>query len=95
MLRLPGLGVVLQAANIKAESGCLSLYSLSTTSPIPRSIAVGGKAFIETVKDTLGFRAKGRKIIHTDDTFELREVIASYGKADHQKYGNTYLWNNP
>ena len=50
------------------------------------------KTFIETMKEALGFRAKGRKIICTDDTFELREVIAPYGKANDQNSGNTYLW---
>jgi hypothetical protein len=45
------------------------------------------------MKEALGFRAKGRKIICADDTFELREVIAPYGKANYQNSGNTYLWN--
>ena len=27
------------------------------------------------------------------DTFELREVIAPYGKANDQESGNTFLWN--
>ena len=58
-----------------------------------QSIAVGSKTFIETMKEGLGFRAKGRKIICADDTFELREVIAPYGKATGQDSGNTYLWN--
>lgn len=58
-----------------------------------QSIAVGSKTFIETMKEALGFRAKGRKIICADDTFELREVIAPYGKATDQESGNTYLWN--
>ena len=56
-------------------------------------IAVGSKTFIETMKKGLGFRAKGRKIICADDTFELREVIAPYGKATDQDSGNSYLWN--
>jgi len=37
-----------------------------------QSVAVGSKTFIETMKEGLGFRAKGRKIIHADDAFELR-----------------------
>jgi len=57
------------------------------------SIAVGIKTFIEPKKEALGFRAKGRKIICADDTFELREVIAPYGEATDQDCGNTYLWN--
>jgi putative transposase len=58
-----------------------------------QSIAVGSKTFIETMKESLGFRAKGRKIICADDTFELREVIPPYGKANDPDSGNTYLWN--
>jgi hypothetical protein len=35
----------------------------------------GSKTFIEKMKEALGYKAKGRKIISADDTFELREVI--------------------
>jgi len=58
-----------------------------------QSIAVGSKTFIENVKKALGFRATGRKIICADDTFELREVLPPYGKANNLASGNTFLWN--
>jgi putative transposase len=58
-----------------------------------QSIAVGSKMFIEKMKKSLGFRAKGRKIICTDGTFELREVMTPYGKADNLDCGNTFLWD--
>ena len=58
-----------------------------------QSIAVGSKTFIEKMKEALGFRAKGRKIICADDTFELREVLAPYGKANNLDSGNTFLWD--
>jgi putative transposase len=58
-----------------------------------QSIAVGSKTFIEQMKEALGFRAKGRKIICADDTFELREVLTSYGKANNLDSGNTFLWD--
>jgi hypothetical protein len=32
------------------------------------------------MKEALGFRATGRKIICADDTFELREVLTPYSK---------------
>ena len=57
-----------------------------------QSIAVGSKAFVDKMKEALGFRAKSRKIIGADDTFELREVITPYGKADDPDSGNTFLW---
>ena len=47
---------------------------------------------IEKVKEALGLRAKGRKIICADDTFELREELNPYGKANHLDSGNTFLW---
>ncbi len=58
-----------------------------------QSIAVGTKAFIEKMKGTLGYRAKGRKIIRADDTFELREAITPFGNADRLDSENTYFWN--
>jgi hypothetical protein len=33
------------------------------------------------MKEALGFRAKGKKVICADDTFELREVLTPYGKV--------------
>ena len=58
---------------------------------------VGGrsKAFIEKMKEALGFRAKGRKMIYADDSFELRELLTPYGKANSQDSGNTFLWDQP
>jgi putative transposase len=58
-----------------------------------QSIAVGSKTYIEKMKESLGFRAKGRKIICADDTFELREILTPYGKARNQDSGNTYFWD--
>jgi hypothetical protein len=57
-----------------------------------QNIAVGSKGFIEQMQESLGFRAKGRKIIGADDTFELREMLPPYGMADHPDSGNTFLW---
>ena len=57
-----------------------------------QSIAVGSKPFIEKVNETLEFRAKGRKIICADDTFELREALTPFGKVDQPDSGNTFLW---
>jgi len=58
-----------------------------------QSIAVGSKTFIEKMKESLGFKANGRKIICADDAFELRKVITPYGKANNLDSGNTFLWN--
>ena len=45
------------------------------------------------MKESLGFKAKGRKIIHSDDTFELREVLTPYEKTNNLDSGNTFLWD--
>ena len=58
-------------------------------------IAVGSKTFIEKMKESLGIRARGRKIIGVDDSFELREVLAPFGKAENQDSGNAFLWDQP
>jgi len=58
-----------------------------------QSIAVGSKPFVEKVKVSLGFRAKGRKIIHDVETFELREVLTPYGKTNGLISENTFLWD--
>ena len=60
-----------------------------------QSIAVGSKTFIEKMKETLGFRAIGRKIICDEDTFELREGQTPYGKAKNLNSCNTFLWDQP
>ena len=58
-----------------------------------QSIATESKAFIEKMKEALEYGAKGRKIICADDTFELREVLTSYGEANNLDSGNTFLWD--
>jgi hypothetical protein len=47
------------------------------------------------MKESLGFRATGRKVIYGDDTFELREVIAPYGKVNKLDSRNIFLWDQP
>ncbi len=47
---------------------------------------------MEKMKEALGFRATGRKIISADDTFELRDVLTPYGNDSDLDSGNTFLW---
>ncbi len=49
-------------------------------------------AVIEKMKEALGFRATGRKILCADVSFELRETIPPYGKDNDLDSGNTFLW---
>ena len=83
----------LKEAHLEWVESKLQADSNETESKWTQGIAVGSKMFIEKIKDALGFRAKGRKITSSDDTFELREGQVSYGAADKLDSGNTFLWN--
>jgi putative transposase len=60
-----------------------------------KSIAVGSKSFIEKIKELLGFRAKGRQVIRSANTFELREEQKAYGETNVSYYANTFIWEQP
>lgn len=62
------------------------------------SVAVGSKDFVETIKEKLGLRAKGRKILENDGGFQLREKMVSYiansdSKNDNIGGQNTFPWD--
>ena len=62
------------------------------------SIAVGSKSFVDMVKEKLGIRAKGRKILENGGGFQLREDMGTYianfdRKKDDIGAQNTYYWN--
>ena len=63
-----------------------------------QSVAVGGKEFVEMTKDKLGFRAEGRKVVKSDEDYQVREQQASYiANSGHKKVTlsdyNTYFRN--
>jgi len=63
-----------------------------------KSLAVGGKEFVENVKVELGSRANGRKIQKSDAAYQLREPARTYkthlgaekGNIDNK---NAHIWN--
>ena len=62
------------------------------------SIAVGSKPFVEKVKELLGFRAKGRRIIEAGEGYQIREESAPYNalfgaEKEDIVSENTYSWN--
>jgi putative transposase len=62
------------------------------------SVAVGSKSFIESVKASLGFRARGRDVIESGEGYQLRESPASYKaffEAENEDIGleNTRFWD--
>ena len=63
-----------------------------------QSIAVGSKSFVEGIKEKLGIRAKGRKVVGSRDMYHLREAQAAYNSNFTPENGllsanNTYFWN--
>ena len=62
------------------------------------AIAVGSKRFVRSVKEKLGLRAKGRKILKALERFILREPERTYndnltGKSGLLSVKNTFKWN--
>ena len=62
------------------------------------SVAVGSKSFIESVKASLAFRAKGRDVIQSGEGYQLRESPARYKaffEAENVDIGleNTRFWD--
>jgi hypothetical protein len=77
----------------------LATRSQSRDSKWTESIAVGSKAFIEATIKKLGIKAKGRKIVGSEKSYELREPGVPYGANFTPENGllrhqNTYFWNN-
>ncbi len=59
------------------------------------SIGVGNKSFLKKIKEKLGFRAKGRSIMKTEDSdfYQLRESQTPYGMPHNEANKNKFLWN--
>jgi putative transposase len=63
-----------------------------------QSIAVGSEQFIENMQEDLGVSAKGRKVVGSEDVFQLRETVVPYNAdfgAEKCDIGleNGYLWD--
>ena len=62
------------------------------------AIAVGSLAFVETVKNDLGVKARHRDVIEADGSYALREPSEAYagkftGKIEALRTQNTVLWD--
>jgi len=62
------------------------------------SIAVGSLAFIDQVKNELGFKADHRDVIESDGSYVLREPAEAYalkfaGGNEALRSQNTFFWN--
>jgi putative transposase len=63
------------------------------------SIAVGDRVYVEKVKDQMGYKAIGRKVIENGASFVLREPQISYQSISDravrlQPEDNTIYWQN-
>ena len=84
----------LKTAHYKWVESVLQAESHSREAKWTQSIAVGSDTFVEKVKNTLGFRARGRKAHHVGETFELREMPAAYETANSRTFENTLFWDH-
>jgi putative transposase len=58
-----------------------------------QSIAVGDKSFVEQIKDRLGIRSKGRKILKDDDNCQLRDRQTNYSSEAEFNNNNSFHWD--
>ncbi len=63
-----------------------------------KSIAVGSKGFVESIKKLLGAIGRGRKVREAEEAYQLREPSVLYGshfgvKNDDIGSEHTYSWN--
>ena len=61
------------------------------------SIAVGEKIYVEKVKDQMGYKAIGRKVVENRDSFVLKETQQPYQSisdraVQFQSKDNTFYW---
>ena len=61
------------------------------------SIAMGDKVYVEKVKDQMGYKGIGRKVVENEDSFVLREPQVSYQSISNrdvrlQSEDNTIYW---
>ena len=82
----------LKESHFKWIDRALEIDSGGSESKWTRSIAVGSKPFIVKIKDTLGFKAQGRKVTGSADIFELREKQSPFGEAERSNSGNAFIW---
>ncbi|SMC96748.1 REP element-mobilizing transposase RayT [Desulfocicer vacuolatum DSM 3385] len=58
-----------------------------------QSVAVGGKTFLQSVKEDLNHNVQGRSVASTESgSFQLREAQTSYGLKIFE-YPNTFVWS--
>jgi len=77
----------------------LATRNQSRDSKWTESISAGSKVFIEATIKGLGIKAKGRKLVGSKKSYELREPAVSYGGNFTPENGllrlqNAYFWDD-
>ena len=98
LLQMKDLAELQESCKRRVEED-LASKNRSRESKWTESIAVGNKAFIEATVKKLGIDAKGRKIIGSSKSYELREPAVTYGdnftpENSLLRLQNTYFWND-
>ena len=98
LLQMKDLGELQESCRNRVE-GNLATRNQSRDRKWTESIAVGSKPFIEATKKRLGIKAKGRKILGSKKSYELREPGVSYGGDFTPENGllglqNSYYWDD-
>lgn len=93
-----------QSAHKRWVEASLTVGKSERESEWTESIAVGGRSFVEKVKENLGFRAKGRTITGNKDQYQLREKVSDFGNTSihgsesdagqHIVMDNSFFWND-
>ena len=98
LLQMKDLGELQESCRNRVEQSLLS-SDQSREIKWTESIAVGSKSFIEATIKKLGIRAKGRKVVESNKSYELREPAVPYGGNFTPENGllrlqNTYFWGD-
>ena len=98
LLQMKDIRELQESCRTRVEEN-LATRNQSRDSKWTESIAVGSKAFIEATIKKLGIKAKGRKIVGSKKSYELREPGVPYGvnftpENSLLRLQNTYLWDD-
>ena len=98
LLQMKDIGELQESCRKIVEQD-LSTRNQSRDNKWTETIAVGSKVFIETTIKKLGIKAKGRKIVGSNKSYELPEPGVPYGGNLAPgnallRLQNTYFWND-
>jgi putative transposase len=98
LLQMKDMGSLKQSCRERVEEA-LAAENRSRDSKWTEAIAVGNKAFVEATLKRLGIKAKGRKIVGSKKSYELREPAVPYGGNFIPENGllrlqNTHYWGD-